>query len=96
MEKFTIDRQPFCRQYDKRTNTEQISSIHPYDETEYHWARRGSMIAGGAHQWVIYRNGKRICAIWCVLSDCNENETVARKLLELDNQAGLKRTGGIW
>ena len=37
---YTVDRQRFRARIDPRTNTIAVSSIHPYDETEYHWARQ--------------------------------------------------------
>ena len=64
---FTIGRQRFSCGIDPRTGTLCIQSIHPYDETNYHWARQG--VTG--HSWFVF-------------------------LLNLDRQAHLTRTGGIW
>ena len=84
---FTVDRQRFSSQIDPRTGTAQVTSIHPYDETEYHWARQG--VTG--HSWFVFRAGKRICTLGTLTQ-----EEVARELLNLDAQAHLTRTGGIW
>ena len=40
MTTFTVDRQRFGIETDPRTGTPYVHSIHPYDETEYHWARK--------------------------------------------------------
>ena len=92
---FTVGAQRFSRQIDRRTGTPCISSIHPYDETEYHWARREAL-KSSTREWRVYRNGKRICSIWFEGTPLNEDELVARKLLNLDEEAQLSRTGGIW
>ena len=95
MKTITIDRQRFGIQTDRRTGTPCISSIHPYDETEYHWARR-EPLKSGLREWRVYRNGKRVCTIWLQGTPLDEEEQVARKLLNLDAEAHLTRTGGIW
>ena len=92
---FTVDRQRFLVGTDPRTGTPYITSIHPYDETEYHWARRQAL-KSSLREWRVYRNGKQVCTIWLEGTPLNEEETVARKLLNLDRQAHLTRTGGIW
>ncbi len=92
---FAVGAQRFSRQTDRRTGTPCISSIHPYDETEYHWARR-EPLKSGLREWKVYRDGKRVCSIWLEGTPLNEDELVARKLLNLDAQALLSRTGGIW
>ena len=92
---FTVDKQRFFIQTDWRTGTPYIQSIHPYDETEYHWARR-EPLKGGSRAWRVYRNGKRICSLWMTGTPLDEEEAVARKLLNLDAEAHLTRRGGIW
>ena len=87
MEIITVDRQRFGIKTDPRTGTPCISSIHPYDETEYHWARQG--VTG--HSWFVFRAGKRIATLGTLTE-----EQVAAELLNLDRQAHLTRTGGIW
>ena len=37
---FSIGTLRFSAQTDPRTGTPYVHSIHPYDETEYHWARK--------------------------------------------------------
>ena len=91
----TVDRQRFGIKTDPRTGTPCISSIHPYDETEYHWARR-EPLKSGTREWRVYRCGKRVCSIWLEGTPFDEEETIARKLLNLDAEAHLTRTGGIW
>ena len=95
MKTITVDRQRFGIKTDPRTGTPCISSIHPYDETEYHWARRESL-KSGTREWRVYRCGKRVCSIWLEGTPFDEEETIARKLLNLDAEAHLTRTGGIW
>ena len=87
-ERFTVGRQEFVAEMDSRTNTRYVHSIHPYDETEYHWARRSAETG----HWIIYLNGRKKAVMSKVI---NEKE-IAAILLDMDRQAGLKRTGGIW
>ena len=87
MKTITVDRQRFGIKTDPRTGTPCVSSIHPYDETEYHWARQG--VTG--HSWFVFRDGKRVCTFGSLTE-----EQVAAELLNLDRQAHLTRTGGIW
>ena len=95
MKTITVDRQRFGIKTDPRTGTPCVSSIHPYDETEYHWARR-EPLKSGTREWRVYRCGKRVCSIWLEGTPFDEEEIVARKLLNLDEKAHLTRTGGIW
>ena len=87
MKTITVDRQRFGIETDPRTGTLCVSSIHPYDETEYHWARQG--VTG--HSWFVFRAGKRIATLGTLTE-----EQVAAELLNLDRQAHLTRTGGVW
>ena len=87
MEIITVDRQRFRIKIDHRTGTLCVSSIHPYDETEYHWARQGA----ARHSWFVYRAGRLVCTLGSLTE-----EQVAAELLNLDRQAHLTRTGGIW
>ena len=89
MKTITVDRQRFGIKTDPRTGTPCISSIHPYDETEYHWARKSP-----AGMWKVYRRGKLVTIFGKSLN--LEPEQVAARLLNLDRQAHLTRTGGIW
>ena len=87
MKTITVDRQRFGIKTDPRTGTPCVSSIHPYDETEYHWARQG--VTGPS--WFVFRDGKRVCTLGSLTE-----EQVATELLNLDRAAHLTRTGGIW
>ena len=86
-ETFTICGQRFSSRIDPRTGTPYIESIHPYDETEYHWARQG--VVGTC--WFVFRDGKRVGTLGRMTRD-----EVAQALLNLDAQAHLERRGGIW
>ena len=89
MTTFTVDRQRFGSEIDPRTGTPYVHSIHPYDETEYHWARKSP-----AGMWKVDRRGKLVTIFGKSLN--LEPEQVAARLLNLDRQAHLTRTGGIW
>ena len=78
----TIDRQKFRVSTDTRTNTTCISSIHPYDETEYHWARRNPK----TNKWDIFRDGRRITSLFDGFTD----EQMAEMLLRYDNRFELR------
>ena len=84
---FTIGKQLFRTCIDPRTGTLCVQSIHPYDETEYHWARQG--VTGNS--WFIFREGKRAATLGKLTK-----EEVAQVLLNLDQEAHLQRRGGIW
>lgn len=58
----------------------QITSIHPYDLTNYHYAKTIDY-----YYWDIYRNGNFVA---CVKT--HQIGLVAHKLLEYDKAAGLK------
>ena len=84
---FIIERQSFYADIDRRTGTPHVHSIHPYDETEYHWARKSH-----AGMWVVYRSGKQ----QAILAGSLTEEQVAAELLKMDEAAHLTRRGGIW
>ena len=92
---FKIDRQNFSIETDSRTGTPCIRSIHPYDFTEYHWARREAL-KSSLREWRVYRSGKQVCTIWLNGSPMNEEEIIARKLKDLDNQANLTPRIDTW
>ena len=83
----TVDRQRFFLAQDPRTGAPYIDSIHPYDETEYHWARQGAQ----GSCWFVFREGRRVGTLGRLAP-----EAVAAELLNRDRAAGLTRTGGIW
>ena len=87
-EYFMVDRQEFGCAIDDRTGTPYVYSIHPYDETEYHWARKGT---GRIVKWHVFRDGKFVSSV----PNCSVEE-IAERLMDMDSKAGLHRTGGIW
>ena len=71
-----------------------VQSIHPYDETEYHWARHKGR---ERDFWMIFRNGEFIDYASDYYDGANLTpEDIARVLLDLDHRAILQRRGGIW
>lgn len=84
---FTVGNQKFHSQPSRR-NTIQITSVHPYDETEYHWAIQTE----DGKKWIIYRDRKQVTTV----DGSMDEEQVAKELLKLDRAANLKRRGGIW
>ena len=89
----TVDRQRFMVTTFADGHT-QVSSIHPYDETEYHWARH---LGGEDDFWHIYREGRFVghAADYYDGADLSP-EDIAGVLLDLDQRANLQRRGGIW
>lgn len=87
---FEINRQRF-RVTDCGDGTLQVTSIHPYDETNYHWAKQDSKFC-----WHIYREGGDISVIVNVNNSEITPETVAQFLLEADRDAQLKPQRAIW
>lgn len=81
-----VDKQRFLVDISPDTNLPYIVSIHPYDETEYHWARQ---LKNG--NWLVVLNGK-----WIVILSPMTERDVAAELLALDRKAHLSRTGGIF
>lgn len=72
--------------------TIQIISVNPYDETDYHWAR----LAPGSTRWQIIRESKT--RDWVAGEDGASltTEEVCKLLNQMDKDANLHRTGGIW
>ena len=83
---FEIDRVRF-HLTDRGDGTQQVTSIHPYDETEYHWALKSR-----TGTWRVYREGQLKANYPAGLTE----EQVAARLLNRDREAHLTRTGGIW
>ena len=71
-----------------------VHSIHPYDETEYHWARH----SGDEDDfWKIYRDGEFVAYSRDYYDGANVTpEQIAEELLNLDKEAKRERRGGIW
>lgn len=76
---------------DRGDGSLQVASIHPYDETEYHWAYEASKSV-----WHIVREGKRVAVFQDENGECVRSEAVARFLLKLDAEAHLKPIRAIW
>lgn len=57
-----------------------MKSHHPYDNTEYHWARAKI----GTSNWTIYLNGKKVGTL-----NTENPEDVAKMLLQYDKKANL-------
>ena len=91
---FYIGRQLF-HVTDRGGGTLQVSSIHPYDETDYHWAYQASKSC-----WHICREGGKVSVVVSVVVSMDGSEitpeTVAQFLLQADNDAQLKPCRAIW
>ena len=68
---FRYDGVLFSVDIDKRTGTEYVTSHHPYDLQEYHWARRSPKNGN----WVVYRGYEAIT--------CYEKELSAEEVAEM-------------
>ena len=69
-----------------------ITSIHPYDETEYHWARQVSKST-----WHIIRNGLRVLPSFeCAYTGKDAHSQIEMILLQADEDAHLKPIKAIW
>ena len=69
----------------------QLASIHPYDETEYHWA-----IMRTPTSWDVLRNGRRVTTLRHEHGTTFETEEAAAQLLNLDAAAHLTPRRAIW
>ena len=87
---FRIGRQRF-HVTDRGDGTLQVSSIHPYDETEYHWAQQASKSC-----WHIYRTGGKRRVLCSIDGGEITPEAVAQYLLQLDREEQLKPRPAIW
>lgn len=87
---FQIGRQRF-HVTDRGDGTLQVSGIHPYDETEYHWAQQASKSC-----WHIYRTGGKRRVLCSIDGDEITPEAVAQYLLQLDQEEQLKPRPAIW
>ena len=87
---FQIGRQRF-HVTDRGDGTLQVSSIHPYDETEYHWSQQASKSC-----WHIYRTGGKRRVLCSIDGDEITPEAVAQYLLQLDREEQLKPRPAIW
>ena len=87
---FYIGRQRF-HVTDRGDGILQVSSIHPYDETDYHWAFQASKSC-----WHICREGRKVSVVASMDGSEITLETVAQFLLQADNDAQLKPRHAIW
>lgn len=87
---FQIGRQRF-HVTDRGDDTLQVSGIHPYDDTEYHWAQQASKSC-----WHIYRTGGKRRVLCSIDGGEITPEAVAQYLLQLDREEQLKPRPAIW
>ena len=87
---FQIGRQRF-HVTDRGDGTLQVSGIHPYDETEYHWAQQASKSC-----WHIYRTGGKRRVLCSIDGGEITPEAVAQYLLQLDREEQIKPRPAIW
>lgn len=85
---FYIGRQLF-HVTDRGDGALQVSSIHPYDETDYHWAYQASKSC-----WHICREGRKVSVVASMDGSEITPETVAQFLLQADNDARGRRMSG--
>ena len=71
-------------------NTLVVTSIHPYDETEYHWAQQASKSS-----WNIYRCGKLVTTVFEYMKEVTP-EQIAFCLMRADLDAGLISWDAVW
>ena len=76
--KYSIGTIIYLAQIDHRTNTICVTSCHPYDEQEYHWARRDERTG----DWNVYRNGELFSTYPHVLTE----EDIVQILHNLDRK----------
>ena len=79
--------------------TVDVSSIHPYDETEYHWARKSA----GKNFWRINREGHHVSTISAFIGNRPDEtaeplspQQIAYFLIKADEDAQLKPRRAIW
>lgn len=87
---FEIDHRRF-HVTDRGDGTLQVTSIHPYDETEYHWALQATKSC-----WHIYREGRRVSTLGHMGGSEITPETVAQFLIQADATAQLRPCRAIW
>lgn len=91
---FTVDGQKFSIKYfidGPRAYEIYVDSIHPYDESDYHWAKGYGSPSDKIINWKIFYRGKQIVdGIKC------DYKKIAKKCLQLDADRKIHKTGGIW
>ena len=85
--------------YEMEDGSVQVSSIHPYDETEYHWALK----LAGKNFWRINRAGQHVSTISAFVGDEPDHDAealspqqIAYFLIKADEDAQLKPRRAIW
>ena len=78
---------------DRGDGTLQVTSIHPYDETEYHW----DLKSAGCNFWSIIRNGQKVSTVGPFIggkpdeaTETLSPEQIAYFLIEADIKAKLE------
>lgn len=87
---FDIGRQHF-HVTQRSDGTLHVSSLHPYDETNYHWAYQASKSC-----WHICREGKKVSVVASTSGSEITPEMIAQFLLKADSDAHLKPRRAIW
>jgi len=88
MKKFKCNNRTFAVQIDDRTKTPYVSSINPYDMTEYHWARQ----VPNSYTWDFFRDGRVVVNLE-PKHDLHGDDLfmrIAEELCELDTLANLR------
>lgn len=83
--------------HEHEDGTVDVSSIHPYDETEYHWARKSPR----SGMWRIIREGNTVSSVGTFIGNTSVCEPlspqqIAYFLIKADEDAQLKPRPAIW
>ena len=85
--------------HEHEDGTVDVSSIHPYDETEYHWARKSA----GKNFWRINLEGRHVSTISAFVGNEPDHaaeplspQQIAYFLIKADEDAQLKPRPAIW
>ena len=85
--------------YEMEDGSVQVTSIHPYDETEYHWAHK----LAGKNFWRINRAGRHVSTISAFIGDRPDEDAeplspqqIAYFLIKADEDAHLEPRRAIW
>lgn len=76
---------------DRGDGTLQVTSIHPYDETEHHWALQATKSG-----WRIYRQGRKVSTVGSLTGSEITPEQIAHWLLRADLEAKLTPRTAVW
>ena len=79
--------------HDCEDGSVQVSSIHPYDETDYHWALKSA----GRRNWQIILRGRKVSTVGTTLDGTELTpEQIAHFLIQADADANLTPRRAIW